>query len=245
MPLYGLIGYPLGHSFSKKYFTEKFEREGWADHHYETFPLASIGELPALLAAQPDLAGLNVTIPYKEAVIPFLHQLSPVVKETGACNCIHIINGELHGHNTDVIGFERSLLRLWQPAQQRALILGSGGAAKAVQYVLTKNNIRWQTVSRNATAGALSYAALTPAHIHENLLLINTTPLGMYPHTDTAPPIPYEAITPQHYLFDLVYNPTETVFLQKGKAQGATVQNGGEMLQIQAEESWRIWREEE
>lgn len=241
MKQYGLIGYPLGHSFSKKYFTEKFQREGITDRAYETYPLASIRELPALLESHPDLCGLNVTIPYKEEVMGFLHTQSDVVKQVGACNCIKIVGGKLEGHNTDVIGFRRSLEQSFPKLPAKALILGTGGAAKAVAWVLQQLHIEFRYVSRKQGAYSFSYQQLTPAIIAEYGLIINTTPLGMAPQIVEAPPIPYEALTPQHCLFDLIYNPAETLFMQKGKERGASVQNGADMLVIQAEESWTIW----
>lgn len=242
MRQYGLIGYPLSHSFSQKYFTEKFQREGITGCVYDNFPLASIDEFAALIQQHPDLHGLNVTIPYKEKVIPFLHVQSEVVKAIGACNCIIIEYGELIGHNTDVVGFEESLSPLLQPHHKKALVLGTGGAAKAVHYVLNKLGIEFYEVSRTpATARQLSYQQIDEAVIKEHELIINTSPLGMYPNIDECPPLPYQALTSKHYLFDLVYNPAKTLFLQKGEAQGAAIKNGHDMLIIQAEESWRIW----
>jgi shikimate dehydrogenase len=242
MKRYGLIGYPLSHSFSQKYFTEKFQREGITGCVYDNFPLASIDEFPALIQQQADLHGLNVTIPYKEKVIPFLHAQSEVVKSIGACNCISIENGELTGHNTDVVGFEASLRPLLQPHHKKALVLGTGGAAKAVHYVLNKLGIDFYEVSRTpGTARQFSYQQVDEAVIKEHEVIINTSPLGMYPNIDECPPIPYQALTTKHYLFDLVYNPAKTLFLQKGEEQGAAIKNGHDMLIIQAEESWRIW----
>jgi shikimate dehydrogenase len=244
MNLFGLIGFPLSHSFSKKYFTERFLKEGITDTAYENFPIASIEELPGLIAQYPDLKGLNVTIPYKEAVIPFLTHQNDVVKKTSACNCIKIQNGELSGFNTDVIGFERTLKKFLLPAHKKALILGTGGAAKAVGYVLKRLGIEYSYVTRKADAGItaqISYQQLTDEQVADHLLIINTTPLGMYPDTEKAPPINYEMITPAHYLFDLTYNPEKTLFLRNGAQHGATIQNGYDMLVIQAEESWNIW----
>jgi shikimate dehydrogenase len=241
MRLFGLIGYPLSHSFSKKYFTEKFEREGLADCRYELFPIASIDELPQLLRSQPDLCGLNVTIPYKEQVLSFLHERTGQVKQIRACNCISVSNGKLKGHNTDITGFERSLEGLLKPHHTRALILGTGGAAKAVEFVLDKRGIAYKYVSRKPSSKTFSYEQLTPAIIREYTLIINSTPLGMYPHITEAPPIPYESLTPSHYLFDLIYNPEKTLFLKKGEDKGAAIKNGSEMLIIQADESWLIW----
>jgi len=242
MKRYGLIGYPLSHSFSQKYFTEKFQREQIADCVYENFPLADISEFPALIQQHTDLCGLNVTIPYKEKVIPFLTEQSDVVKATGACNCIKINNGRLSGYNTDVIGFENSLKPLLRPQHTKALVLGTGGAAKAVHYVLNKLGIAFTEVSRTPSKAAqIAYDKIGKKEISEYLLIINTSPVGMYPKVDECPPLPYQFLTRQHYLYDLVYNPAKTLFLQKGEAQGAAVKNGHDMLIIQAEEGWRIW----
>jgi len=243
MPLYGLIGYPLSHSFSKKYFTEKFEREGLHNHKYELFPIASIQDLKEVLQNNPALVGLNVTIPYKQDVLSFLDEKDEVVECIGACNCIRIADGKLKGFNTDVIGFEKSLKIKLQASHKKALILGTGGAAKAVEYVLEKLGITFKYVSRKPAAGQLTYEEVTSAIVQEYTLIVNTTPLGMYPAVDQAPPLPYEAITAQHYLFDLVYNPSRTLFLQKGEAKGAAVENGYDMLLIQADESWVIWNQ--
>lgn len=242
MKRFGLIGYPLSHSFSQKYFTEKFRLEKITSCVYENFPLTDISEFPALIQQHKDLCGLNVTIPYKEKVLPYLSVQSDVVKAIGACNCIKIENGQLTGYNTDVVGFEESLKPLLKPHHNKALVLGTGGAAKAVQFVLDKLGIAFKEVSRTpATAKQLSYQQIDKKVILEYPLIINTSPLGMYPKVDECPPIPYQALTPKHYLFDLVYNPAKTLFLQKGEVQGAAIKNGHSMLIIQAEESWRIW----
>jgi shikimate dehydrogenase len=240
MRRYGLIGYPLTHSFSQKYFTEKFAQAGAADCSYENFSLRDVNELHAVLQ-QPGLRGLNVTIPYKKQVLDFLTARTQVVNDIGACNCIDIRDGKLTGYNTDVTGFEHSLKPFLQKHHNKALILGTGGASAAVEYVLEKLGIGFQYVSREAAGGSLSYEMIDAWMISTHQLIINTTPLGMYPNIDQSPAIPYELITPQHHLFDLIYNPAETEFLAKGRAQGATTQNGLEMLIIQAEESWRIW----
>ena len=216
-------------------------QEGLADCSYTAFPIAGIGELPALLKSHPSLEGLNVTIPYKEQVLRYLSEQSPVVQQVGACNCIRLQQGKLTGYNTDVTGFEQSLLTQLQPHHKKALILGTGGAGKAVEYVLKKRGIRYRYVSRKPSVNHFSYEQVTPAVLAEYMLVINTTPLGMYPNITQAPPIPYGALTPKHYLFDLIYNPGTTLFLQQGAQRGATVQNGLDMLVIQAEESWKIW----
>jgi shikimate dehydrogenase len=242
MKRYGLIGYPLSHSFSQKYFTDKFQREQITDCVYENFPLADISEFSTLIQQYADLRGLNVTIPYKEKVIPFLTEQSDVVKATGACNCIKINNGRLTGYNTDVIGFENSLKPLLQPHHTKALVLGTGGAAKAVHYVLNKLGISFTEVSRTPSKAAqIAYDKIGEATMSEYLLIINTSPVGMYPKVDECPPLPYQHLTSKHYLYDLVYNPAKTLFLQKGEAQGAAIKNGHDMLIIQAEEGWRIW----
>ena len=249
MRQFGLIGYPLSHSFSQKFFTEKFLQENIVNAKYDNFPIASIESFAGLWKENPNLEGLNVTIPYKKEVIPFLDHSSAVVQEIHACNCIRKFNNELYGYNTDVIGFEKSLLPFLKPHHTQALILGTGGASAAVQWVLQKLNIQFQLVSRNTNTieantemkAYLSYDQLAASVIESHTLIINTSPLGMYPNTNEAPPIAYEGITAQHHLYDLVYNPIETLFMKNGLAKGATVQNGLAMLHIQAEESWTIW----
>ena len=242
MRKFGLIGYPLTHSFSQRYFTEKFEREGIAGASYSVYPLRSIEELTALFG-DPELRGLNVTIPYKEQVLPFLDDKNEIVREINACNCIKIQDGKKVGYNTDVVGFRESLLKKFQSHHTHALILGTGGAAKAVEYVIKKLGLSYRYVSRHPRPSTtdLSYEQVDASLLRSHTLIINTTPLGMYPKIDECPALPYEAIGPLHYLFDLVYNPSETLFLQKGAARGAVTENGYEMLIGQAEESWRIW----
>lgn len=243
MNVYGLIGYPLGHSFSKQYFTEKFEKENIKDCVFEAFPIATIEEFPALLQSYPDLKGLCVTIPYKEQVLKYVDELSDEVVSIGATNSICIKNNKLIAYNTDIAGFLQSFKILLQPHHTKALVLGAGGASKAVQYVLRQLNIDYVIVSRNisTTAGFIRYEDINEAIINEYSIIINCTPVGMWPNENVCPDIPYELITSKHYLYDLVYKPTQTLFLQKGKSQGAATQNGYEMLVIQAEESWRIW----
>jgi shikimate dehydrogenase len=243
MRLFGLIGYPLTHSFSKDYFGEKFKRELIKDCRYENFQLADITELSKIIEGHADLEGLNVTIPYKESVLPFLDEKNELVSQTGACNCIKIMNGKLVGFNTDVIGFEKSLLSKLQPEHKNALILGTGGAAKAVEFVLKKNQIQYTYVSRRQSQNSITYEQLTPPVLEKTKLIINTTPVGMYPKVKEMLPLPFEAITPKHFLFDLIYNPSKTLFLRKGEERGATIQNGYEMLVCQAEESWKIWNQ--
>lgn len=242
--LFGLIGYPLSHSFSKKYFTEKFAREGISGCAYELFPLSSINELEDLLHSHPELQGLNVTIPYKQQVLPYLHSLEGIPEGMGACNCIRITGGKLQGFNTDTIGFQKSFSPFLRPWHQKALVLGNGGAALAVVHVLRNLGIEYKIVSRQLHGDShLTYADLTPELIEEHTVIINTTPLGTYPNIHDCPQIPYGHITPRHFLYDLVYNPEKTLFLQKGEKQGARIHNGYDMLVIQAEESWKIWNE--
>lgn len=242
MKLYGLIGYPLGHSFSKKYFTQKFAEEH-LNCRFENFPIENISMLPNLLQAHPALLGLCVTIPYKEKVIPYLHELSAEVQQIGACNSIRIREGRLTGFNTDTTGFRQSLLKQLQPYHTAALVLGTGGASKAVEYVLRQMGITCTLVSRSRAQGAISYTMLNMETIKHNLLIINASPVGTFPDTDRCPDIPYEGIGEQHFLFDLVYNPEKTLFLQKGEEHGAAIQNGYPMLIGQAEASWELWNE--
>lgn len=244
MRTFGLIGYPLAHSFSKKYFTDQFEREQTADCRYELFPLESINDILALLA-DPSLEGLNVTIPYKIAVLPYLNELDEAAKAIGAVNCISINRAggeiELRGFNTDAYGFGESLKPLLKPFHTRALILGDGGAAKAVKYVLGTLAIPYLSVVRTPAAGAILYTDLTETLMASHQLLINTTPLGTFPNVEASPPIPYQYLSAQHLAYDLVYNPEESRFLQQAKAQGAVIKNGLEMLHLQADRSWDIW----
>jgi shikimate dehydrogenase len=244
--LFGLIGYPLSHSFSKKYFSEKFEREGINDAFYELFPIEKIELFPGLIQNYPNLQGLNVTIPYKEAVMPYLDELEESARAIGAVNTINIADGKTKGFNTDVFGFEQSLRAFFaknnaQP--DKALVLGTGGAAKAVQFVLEEMGMAHQTVSRQASKGDLTYHDLDEAILQEHRLIVNTTPLGMSPNIGSFPNIPYHCIGKKHMLYDLVYNPEMTAFLQKGKARGAATENGLAMLYGQAERAWAIWND--
>lgn len=251
---YGLIGYPLSHSFSKKYFTEKFEKEKLKDHEYNLFPIEQIEELPELIAKHPQLKGLNVTIPYKESVIPFLTELDATAAEIGAVNCIKIIpdgsQKKLIGYNTDAFGFRQSIKPFLESHHEKALILGTGGASKAVHYVLTTIGIDCYFVTRTKIIDnqlvqkkEFSYEELNEYVMNAFKLIVNTTPVGMYPNVTDSPAIPYEYITPQHLLYDLVYNPLETAFLKKGKQAGASTVNGLSMLHQQAEEAWMIWNQ--
>ena len=245
MRLYGLIGFPLSHSFSKKYFTTKFENEGLRQYAYNNYPIPIIDDLNKILVL-PGLEGLNVTIPYKEQVIPFLHHTSEIVKKINACNCIRIIDGKLFGLNTDVTGFEKVLEEKLNPeVHKQALILGTGGSAKAIRYVLEKKGIKYSNVSRKPSVDSFSYEQLTKEVFQSHQLIINATPLGMFPNIIEAPPIPYKFLSKNHLLVDLIYNPEKTLFLKKGEEQGALIQNGYEMLVSQAEESWNIWQKEE
>ena len=239
---FGLIGYPLSHSFSKKYFSEKFAKELIHDTTYNLFPIPEINALPELIKSNPDLIGLNVTIPYKEAVIPYLNDLDKGAEAVGAVNTIVVRGNHLKGYNTDVFGFVRSLTSfIPKPFPPKALILGSGGAAKAVGYGLKKLGIQYLIVSRTAGENKITYADLSSEVMESYKLIINTTPLGMHPKIDICPPIPYQYLTGEHFLYDLIYNPEETCFLRHGKEQNCNTKNGMEMLILQAEQSWKIW----
>jgi shikimate dehydrogenase len=245
MRTFGLIGFPLSHSFSKQFFTAKFEKEQILDCSYALFPMASADELPQLIADRPLLRGLNVTIPHKVNVIPYLSAIDDAAKEIGAVNCIAIDqSGDspiLKGYNTDAYGFAESLKPLLEAHHQKALVFGDGGAAKAVKYVLNQLHIPYLVVVRNPAPNAILYSEITAEIIGQYHLLINTTPLGMLPNLESAPVIPYALLTSQHLAYDLVYNPEETLFLTRAKAQGAKIKNGLEMLYLQAERSWDIW----
>ncbi len=246
MKIYGLIGFPLTHSFSKKYFTEKFTQEAINDCLFELFPLEQIDSLPALLKAQPPLAGLAVTIPFKESVIDYLDEVDEVAKGIGSVNCIAIHSGGTKGFNTDYLGFRSSIFPLLGLPHPKALVLGTGGSSKAIQFVLRELAIPFLLVSRNPSnhPGSIDYESLNESIMQAHTIVINCTPLGMYPDINAAPPIPYEYIGPQHLMFDLVYNPSVTSFLQKGMQQGATVKNGYETLVHQAEANWEIWNQQ-
>lgn len=241
---FGLIGSTVSHSFSKSYFDEKFFREGLRDCHYDLYALNSVDELKKLLVENPELCGLNVTIPYKEKVIKFLTDIDSTAKNIGAVNVIKIQNGSLKGFNTDSDAFYETLER-WFPniKNAKALVLGTGGSSKAVQQALKKLAIPFETVSREKGKGTYTYEVLERNKniMSEANLIINTTPLGMSPDTNGFPPIDYDLITSQHYIYDLIYNPARTMFIQKADMRGATVKNGLEMLQIQAEKAWAIW----
>lgn len=243
----GLIGYPLGHSFSKKYYLEKFRNEGIKNIDYDLYPLSTIEEFPSLYLNNPEFYGVNVTIPYKQDVMQYLTELSEEAKEIAAVNCIqirHETDGvKLKGFNTDAYGFEKSLEPLLKPNHSKALIFGNGGATKAVAYSLKKLGIDFKIVSRAKTEDNLSYEDLTEELIQNTPLLINCTPLGTFPKTEECPAMPYHAISSEHLLYDLIYNPEETLFLKKGKEKGAAIKNGYEMLVLQAEKNWEIWNQ--
>ncbi|PIQ20812.1 MAG: shikimate dehydrogenase [Cytophagales bacterium CG18_big_fil_WC_8_21_14_2_50_42_9] len=242
MKEYALIGYPLTHSFSEKYFTDKFAVEHIPDSVYKLYELPDIADFPGFLKAHPQLKGLNVTIPYKESVISFLDELDEEAAKIGAVNVIKFTGSKTKGFNSDYQGFKQSLESFYPDYKQaRALVFGAGGAAKAVFAALNHLNIPYQVVTRHRQPGQLHYEDITPEIIAAHALLINTTPLGTYPNTQTCVPIPYEVIAEHHYLYDLVYNPAETLFLKKGREAGAKIKNGYEMLCRQAEVAWQIW----
>jgi|688.fasta_scaffold12895_5 shikimate dehydrogenase len=241
---FGLIGSTVSHSFSKSYFDEKFFREGLRDYHYDLYPLQTVEELKKLLNENPELCGLNVTVPYKEKVMKFLSDIDNDAKKIGAVNVIKIQNGKLVGYNTDSDAFYETLEK-WFPKIEnaKALVLGSGGSSKAVRQALRKLSIPFQIVSREKTSGDLTYQELEQngSLLTATPLIINTTPLGMSPDANAFPPINFELINSTHYVYDLIYNPARTVFLQKAEMRGANIKNGLEMLHIQAEKAWAIW----
>lgn len=249
MDTYGLIGFPLKHSFSSSFFTEKFRREA-IEAEYLNFEIESIHEIRHTILFNPGLRGLNVTIPFKELVIPFLNEVSPEALQIGAVNVIRVERkpGEVYaykllGFNTDYIGFRESLTPLIDPDRhKKALILGTGGASKAVAQALTDMGIEWLWVSRTEGEKRITYKDLSPAVISEYTLIVNATPLGTFPEIDYCPDIPYDLLTPHHLLYDLIYNPAETLFLRRGKAKGAATKNGKEMLERQALAAWDIWQ---
>ncbi len=241
MKTYGLIGKNIAYSFSEKYFSEKFEKESVQNCTYKNFDLQNISELTTLLKNITP-AGLNVTIPYKEVVIPFLDQLSNEAKKIKAVNVIQFKKDQLIGHNTDIFGFEKSFIKDLKPHHKKALILGTGGASKAIQYVLKKNDIDFQMVSRKSSDETITYDELTKTIFSDYLIIINCTPLGTFPNIKQKPPLSYSFLTQYHYLFDLVYNPNETLFMKEGIKKNATVKNGLEMLELQAEKAWEIWQ---
>ncbi len=248
MDKYGLIGYPLGHSFSRDFFNEKFRNEG-IDAEYVNFEIPYISRFPEILTENPDLRGLNVTIPYKEKIISYMDALSEEARQIGAVNVVRVSERKgqtyLKGFNSDVIGFTRSIEPLLEAKHKKALILGTGGASKAIRYGLEQLGLEYRLVSRTPREGVWSYNQLTPETMQEYTVIVNCTPVGMYPHPDACPPLPYEAIGHDHLLYDLVYNPEETLFLRKGRGQGAITKNGLEMLLLQAYAGWEFWHSED
>ncbi len=246
MDKYGLIGERLGHSFSKNFFNEKFENEH-VDAQYLNFEIPDIGELKAVLDTNPELKGLNVTIPYKQQIIPYLNDITKEAKEIDAVNVVKVTRKKgkiyLKGYNSDVIGFRDSIKPLLEPCHTKALILGTGGASKAVAYGLKTLGLEYQLVSRNRKDGCITYDDITPETVDEYKVIVNCTPLGMYPNFETCPALPYSALNSRNLLYDLVYNPDETLFLSKGRQQGAITKNGLEMLLLQAYASWEFWNE--
>ena len=241
---YGLVGYPLGHSFSARFFAGKFSREG-RDAVYENYELPQVDGLRQLVADTPGLSGLNVTIPHKRHVMPLLDALSPEAEAIGAVNVIRIERGvggvRLTGYNSDALGFSRSIAPLLRPDHHAALVLGTGGASLAVVYALHRLGVVPHCVSRTAAPGRLTYEDLTEEVMAAHTVVVNCSPVGMFPHVDEAPQIPYQWVTPAHLLYDLVYNPEETKFMRLGRERGAVVKNGLEMLRLQAMASWDIW----
>lgn len=245
----GLIGYPLGHSFSKSYYLNKFEKENIHDIDYDLYPIEHISSFEELYLSDTAYGGFNITIPHKQNILPYITELSTEAEEIQAVNCITIKRcGDkviLKGYNTDAYGFQNSLQPLLEPHHSRALILGNGGAAKAVCYVLKQLGIEYNLISRAKANSCLTYQDLNKEIMESHKLIINCTPLGTYPNINDCPDIPYEFITREHLLYDLIYNPEETTFLAKGKAKGAAIKNGYEMLVLQAEQNWKIWNHED
>ena len=244
MDKYGLVGYPLGHSFSRDFFNEKFKNEG-INAEYVNFEIPSIERFPEIITENANLCGLNVTIPYKEKIIPYMNELSEEARHIGAVNVVRIgmRKGKPHlkGFNSDVIGFTRSIEPLLEPQHKKALILGTGGASKAIYHGLKKLGMEARFVSRTPREGMFTYENLTPAVMDEYKVIINCTPVGMYPRANEYPNIPYECLTPNHLLYDLLYNPDTTLFMKKGADKGAITKNGLEMLLLQAFGAWDIW----
>ena len=249
MRIFGLIGYPLSHSFSKKYFSDKFKNENINDAEYLNFSVPSIEQFPKILKSREDFIGFNITSPYKESIIPYLDELDATASEINAVNVVNVIKDgkiqRLKGYNTDVYGFKKSLQKKLNPEIKSALILGTGGAARAVFFALKSLDIKSTFVSRKEKSGNdyLQYKNLNKDVISDNLLIVNATPLGLFPNTETKPDIPYSYLTENHHLFDLIYNPPLTQFLSEGKQKHTTIQNGLEMLHFQAEKAWEIFNE--
>lgn len=239
--LYGLIGKNISYSFSRGYFNSKFQDEGLSDSFYTNFDIQDIAAFPDILKNNNNIKGFNVTIPYKEQIMPFLDDLDETAREVGAVNTIAIDNGKLIGHNTDYYGFLQSIKPLLQPHHKKALILGTGGASKAVAYVMKLLKINFKFVSRNPKLKQFSYSDINSGILQNYSIIINTTPLGTFPEVSQKPDLPYKQLTPEHLLFDLIYNPEETAFLKEGKKKGALTANGSTMLAQQAEQAWKIW----
>ena len=246
MDKYGLIGYPLGHSFSCSFFTDKFENEG-INAVYQNFEISNIDQLAEVIDANPQLRGLNVTIPYKQKVLPFLDEVSKEARAIGAVNVIRVEHRgnsrRLIGYNSDVICFAESIEPMLKPTHKKAMILGTGGASKAIDYALRRLGLQTVLVSRYQRPGTVTYDDITPEAVQEYPVIVNCTPVGMFPHGNECPRLPYEAMNSDNLLYDLIYNPERTLFMQRGEAQGATVKNGSEMLLLQAIASWKFWNE--
>lgn len=245
MRRFGLVGYPLGHSFSRRYFSEKFEKLGLLDHQYDLYEIEYLKDFPAIWQNNSELIGVNVTVPHKESIIPFLDRMDASAHKVGAVNVVKKESGKLVGYNSDYYGFKISMTNYFQghPTIKSALILGTGGASKSVEAALDDLKIPYETVSRLADKADHTYSDLKndPSIVAQAGMIINTTPLGMHPEVDGCPPIPYEAVHPGQYLYDLVYNPEETLFMSKGRQKGARTKNGLEMLYLQADRAWEIW----
>ncbi|MBQ0061915.1 MAG: shikimate dehydrogenase [Bacteroidaceae bacterium] len=246
MEKYGLLGYPLGHSFSRNFFNEKFANEG-IDAEYVNFEIPTIDDIMEIIAENKNLKGLNVTIPYKEKVIPYLDEMSAEARAIGAVNVVKVIRTsnevKLKGFNSDVIGFTRSIEPLLESHHKKALVLGTGGASKAIKHGLKQLGIEYTMVSRREVDGTIQYKNITPEVLQEYTVIVNCTPSGMYPHVNECPELPYEAMSSKHLLYDLVYNPDETLFMKMGAKYGAKTKNGLEMLLLQAYASWEFWHE--
>jgi shikimate dehydrogenase len=242
---FGLLGKNISYSFSSGYFTKKFEKLNLKKHKYVNFDIPEIKDFPSIIEETPNLKGMNVTIPYKEEVMQYLDKLDDTAKEIGAVNTIKFTKrGDLKGYNTDIFGFENSIKPFLKKHHKKALILGTGGASKAVAYAFKRNDINFKFVSRNPSEkNQISYKDLSEEILEEYTVIVNCSPIGTFPNVNDAPKIPYQFITDKHLLFDLIYNPEETAFLKKGKEKGAAIKNGYQMLELQAEEAWRIWND--
>jgi shikimate dehydrogenase len=245
MKIYGLIGYPLSHSFSQRYFNQKFQKESISDCRFDLLPIEQIEQFPVLLRDIAGIKGLAVTIPYKEDIMPYLSELDSNAREIQAVNCITITRFGLKGFNTDVIGFEKSIAPLIKPHHKKALILGSGGSSKAVAFFLKKSGIDFLIVSRNKSnlSNHITYSDIDEYLMMQYNLVINCSPVGQFPDVDKQPDIPYQFVTPKHLFFDLIYNPVKSNFLEMAELKGAIIKNGREMLEIQAEENWKLWNQ--